>query len=341
MSRILALASALLAAASCRMAAPEPMRWRETVLVPGASLRAVAAPCVGVLWCSGSGGAVLVSVDGGKTFAEVGPADMRGLDFRAIAALDDRTAVIASAGTPARICRTEDRGASWTIVHEDQRPSAFFDALTLGADGVGYCYGDPIGGEHQFLRSADGGRSWRPIQGSDLPPAAANEAAFAASNSCLVRHPDGFLLVTGGGASCSYWFHDEARAFRTRPLPMPSGPSSAGAFSVAMGEGGLLLCVGGDYAQPSVEGAACWSEDQGRTWRAAEVSPAGYRSGVAMRGSVAVAVGERGSSVSRDRGRSWQELGASGFHAVVAAQDGFWAVGAGGRLGRLEAVAAP
>lgn len=122
---------------------------------------------------------------------------------------------------------------------------------------------------------------------------------------------------------------------------MPFGPSSAGAFSVARGEGGLLLCVGGDYAQPSAEGAACWSEDHGQTWRAAAVSPAGYRSGVAMRGAVAVAVGERGCSISRDRGRTWQELGASGFHAVVAAQDEFWAVGAGGRLGRLEAVAAP
>ena len=51
-----------------------------------------------------------------------------------------------------------------------------------------------------------------------------------------------------------------------------------------------------------------------------------------------IAVGPSGSDYSADGGRTWQPLGAEGFHALSIAPhgDAAWAVGENGRVARLD-----
>ena len=82
----------------------------------------------------------------------------------------------------------------------------------------------------------------------------------------------------------------------------------------------------------------------GTQWRLITPNPpAGYRSGVAFflssRGSpVGIAVGPKGSDISRNGGMQWTPFDGVGYHAVRAARDGiFFASGSGGRIARFDA----
>ena len=118
-------------------------------------------------------------------------------------------------------------------------------------------------------------------------------------------------------------------------LPLCSGAGSSGAFSVAW-SAARGVCVGGDYrAVERDAGSAAYTDDGGRTWRAAAAG--GYRSGVAWVSSRdVVAVGSHGASWSTDSGRTFAPFGGEAFHSVARAGDGaVWACGANGRVARL------
>ncbi|MGE3174530.1 MAG: hypothetical protein AB7O97_18005, partial [Planctomycetota bacterium] len=239
--------------------------------------------------------------------------------------------------------RTTDGGASWAVVHEDPRPEAFFDAVAFHGD-RGLVVGDPIDGALQVLASWDGGATWQPqVQHAATATApAAGEAMFAASGTCLVADhsvPDErFWVVTGGSRSRSLRTDTLGGHWHTAALPLRQGEPSQGAFSVAFFDRRCGVAVGGDYRAPDVaEGTAAISSDGGTSWTAVPGGALGYRSAVAALpdGRSCIAVGDGGTSVSRDRGASWQPFGGEGFHAVAAVPGLVIAVGGAGRVGRL------
>lgn len=288
-------------------------------------------------WASGSGGTWLKTEDGGATWQLGTVAGLDTVDFRSIHAFDAQTAVVASAGQPAVIYRTEDGGNIWKKVHQEGE-AAFFDAIHFVDAQRGYVLGDPVGGKWMILETLDGGKSWHSL--AHLPDAVPGEAAFAASASSMLADAEGLVFATGGAVSRLHRYTSANQSWTVRELTdMLQGESSQGVFAGTLlpGEGGLVL-VGGDYLKPEfrfgnallVLGEVTLSTTEG---------PGGYRSGVAFlqdKGWV-VAVGPGGSDFSADGAHSWQPFSKTGFHAVKASPGGkaLWASGSQGRLGKL------
>src|SRR5260370_8171492 len=82
--------------------------WTKVPVPPTASLRGLSAVSADVIWASGTGGTVIKTVDGGKTWAVMVVPGAEKLDFRGIRAFDDKTALIMSSG-PAEQDRSEER----------------------------------------------------------------------------------------------------------------------------------------------------------------------------------------------------------------------------------------
>lgn len=321
--------------------------WEMQASGTTARLRGLSAVDERVVWASGSGGVVIRTLDGGKTWQHRPLPDASELDFRDLHAFDADHAVLMACGPgeKSRLYRTDDGGASWTLTFRGPDDSVFLDALSFADDRRGLALGDPVDSRFFLLRSLDGGRSWRQVEPEQMPPALAGEAAFAASGTCLTMEPDGSAWFVTGGANPSRAFSTttEGRNWVAMDLPIAAGRASAGAFSIARVDHHRLVAVGGDFLEPlRSERNAAISDNQGRSWKRLDVSPPrGYRSCVTAvpgtNGRMLVTVGPSGSDFSTDGGESWSPLSDDGFDAVdfVAPHTG-WAVGEGGRISRFR-----
>lgn len=118
----------------------------------------------------------------------------------------------------------------WSVVHEDNRPEAFFDAIALS---------DPVDGRFLLVHSHDAGKTWQEFPLDQRPEARSGEAAFAASGTCLVSIDDCLLLGLGGSDASS---NDGARILEsedggaswTESFSGIAAGESAGVFSIAM-----------------------------------------------------------------------------------------------------------
>ncbi|TDD84653.1 oxidoreductase [Actinomadura darangshiensis] len=317
--------------------------WRPAPTGSDARFRGLAAVGHDVAWLAGSGGTVLRTTDGGRTWQNVAPADGAGLEFRDIEAFDARRAVLLAIGEgdASRVYRTSDGGRSWTLGFKNDDPKAFYDCVTFFDSRHGLAMSDPVDGRFRIISTSDGGRSWRVLPSKGMPPALEGEAGFAASGQCLVSHGKRDVWLATGGGSRSRVFHsrDRGLTWTVADTPLPSGPAS-GVFAVAFRDSRHGIAVGGDYrpGEPSPKAAAT-TGDGGRTWRVASRPPAEYRSGVAWpaySGPAAVAVGPTGSDGTLTAGRTWKSFDTGSFDTVDCASDGTcWAAGEQGRAARL------
>ncbi|WP_339156559.1 oxidoreductase [Actinomadura luteofluorescens] len=317
--------------------------WRLTPTGSEARFRGLAAVGRETAWLAGSGGTVLRTTDGGRTWRDVAPAGARGLEFRDVEAFDARRAVVLAIGEgdASRVYRTSDGGATWTLGFENDDPRAFYDCVTFFDSRHGLAVSDPVDGRFRIISTGDAGRSWRVLPPEGMPPALEGEAGFAASGQCLVSHGSRDVWLATGGASRSRVFHsgDRGLTWTVADTPLPSS-ASQGVFAVAFRDSRHGVAVGGDYrpGQPSPAAAATTS-DGGRTWRPARRPPAEYRSGAvwpAYAGPAALAVGPTGSDGNLDGGRTWTRFDTGSFDTVDCAPDGgCWAAGEKGRAARL------
>ncbi len=324
-----------------------PPHWDLQPSGTVARLRAVSAVDARVAWASGSGGVVIRTVDGGRTWAICGPVEAAGLDFRDIEAFDAETAVVLSIGPGdrSRIYRTADGGATWSLQFANADPRAFYDAMAFWDRRHGVAVGDPVDGRFTVLRTDNGGGSWSQTPAQNRPVALPGEGMFAASGTCLIARGDAEAWFATGGA-------DRARVFRTRDggstwsvtdTPIAAGGASAGIFSLAFLDSQHGMAVGGDYRREQASGRnVARTGDGGRSWTTVGTSPLrGFRSGVVYvprpTGLLVVAVGPSGGDYSHDGGATWSPTGDDGFHAVSVSPtgDAVWAVGERGRVGRL------
>ncbi|TCO49160.1 photosynthesis system II assembly factor YCF48-like protein [Kribbella antiqua] len=323
-------------------------QWELTPTGSTAQFRGLSAVSKDVAWVGGTGGTVLRTVDGGKSWQNVSPAGASALQFRDVEAFDAQRAVILSIGTgeDSRIYRTADGGKSWTETFRNTDPNAFYDCLAFNSNKHGLALSDPVDGKFRIAATSDGGKSWQVQPTAGMPDALPGEFAFAASGTCLVAGPGRTAwFATGGG--------DRPRVFRTvdggkrwtvADSPMASG-DAAGIFSLAFRGPLFGVAVGGDFLKPTeAVKAASVTSDGGRTWKLvpADKAPKGYRSGSAFvpwAASTVVAVGPSGSDVSYDGGRSWKQFYDGSFDSVECAghglQAGCWASGAKGAVARL------
>jgi photosystem II stability/assembly factor-like uncharacterized protein len=317
------------------------LTWQPTPTGTAAQLRGLSAVSRQVAWASGARGTVLRTVDGGRTWQQVGPPDAATLDFRDIEAFDARTAVALSIGEGenSRIYRTTDGGRTWTESFRNTDPAAFYNCVAFFDPRHGLATGDPVAGRFNVLSTSDGGRSWTHLPG---PAALTGEYQFSASGQCVsvVGAKDAWLAT--GGSSVARVLHsaDRGRTWTASETPLASS-ESAGVFATAFRTPHTGIAIGGDFAAPTNgANALALTRDGGRTWREPTTAPAGYRSGVTYHPflpNVLIAVGPTGSDVSLDGGRNWRQFYDGSFDTVDCGRDGAcWASGAAGAVATLR-----
>ena len=322
-------------------------------------LRGISAVDANVAWASGREGTVLRTVDGGAHWQAMHVPGAEKLDFRDVEGFSADRAIVLSIGPgpDSRVYRTEDGGRSWQLALKNADPRAFFDCMAFDGE-RGWMLGDPVDGAFQVYASTDGGRTWA-LQPGGMPPAEQDEAAFAASGTCIATTPWGGRMVVGGGGA-SRAFVDagdrgvrgeaeappRAAAWNAYTTTIPARVPAAGIFSAAPAGGDMLL-VGGDFEHEAAPGSAALAlrKADGGLMVSALPDPRGYRSGVACAGDArprCVAVGPSGVDALVD-GR-WQPVSDTGYDAIDLAADGSgegWASGDKGRIARVKIVPAP
>ena len=305
-------------------------------------LRGVSAATESVAWASGAGATVLRTVDGGTTWQKVAVTDDT-LDFRDIDAVDAQTAYALSIGNgPAsRIYKTTDAGKTWQLQFRNEDPKAFLDAMAFWDATHGIVFGDSVDLQLYVLLTSDGGRTWSRVPTANLPPAQANEGAFAASGTNIAVVGKSHAWIGTGGAIKSRVLRtsDGGRTWAIADTPLASGPS-AGIFSIAFRDQKHGVVVGGDYQKEkeAVNNVAVTS-DGGVTWTLVK-GLSGFRSVVAyVPGTKTfVALGPSGGDYSTDDGRTWTAIEGPGFDtfSFVPGKPIGWGAGDKGKIGRLS-----
>ncbi len=316
-----------------------------------ARLRGVSAVNERVAWASGSGSTVLRTTDGGANWRKL-TVTTDPLDFRDIDAIDSETAYVLSIGNgpSSRIYKTTDGGSNWTLQFMSDDPKAFYDAMSFWDVDHGIVIGDSIDGQFCIMTTENGGRIWKRVPASALPPALENEGAFAASgtNIAVIGKTHAWIGTGAGNKARVLHTTDRGRTWKVSNTPLVAG-KSAGIFSIAFRDLKHGVVVGGDYTkEKEAVGNLAVTNDGGETWTLVN-GLSGYRSAVRYvpvipkSGQIPmlVAVGPSGADYSTDDGRTWKQLEGNGFdtlsfvRARVKRLPIGWAAGAGGSIGQL------
>lgn len=201
----------------------------------GASFRGLSVVDNAVAWVSGTKGWVGISVDAGNSWNFKQVKGFENNDFRSLYAFDNKTAVIANAGTPAYILYTNDAGDTWQQVYKNEDSAAFFDGVDFWNDKEGIIYGDPIDGHMLLLHTGDGGKSWKELPLSQRPVLKPGEASFAASGTCIHCFDDNKLVIATGGSISRLWVSEnKGKSWTAISAPILQGQSSRGIFSICL-----------------------------------------------------------------------------------------------------------
>lgn len=311
-------------------------QWLKQSVATTASFRGLAVVNDKIVWASGTGGTVIRTVDGGKTWKVMTVPQAEKLDFRDIEAFDASTAYILSIGTDdnSRIYKTTDGGETWRLQFKNEQAGAFYDAIACWDRDNCIAMSDPVGGYYILIRTTDG-EKWQPIGNKQMPTAAEGEAAFAASGTCLIAQGKAnVFLVSGGRDARVFRSADRGLTWSVARAPIISGTSGSGIFSIAMLDANNGVIVGGNYEKPDEnKGILAFTSDGGATWTAGK-GLNGYRSAVTyIDRRTIIAVGTNGSDLSTDGGRTWKSLDKENYNAVAnAGPRAVWAVGPKGHV---------
>ena len=288
-----------------------------------ASLRGLSVVDDKIAWVSGSKGSFAITDDGGKNWAWRQVKGFEKSDFRAIEAFSAREAIIMSSGTPAVILKTTDGGATWQEKYRQPDSAYFLDAMDFADSKHGFVMGDPIKDEFLLLETKDRGETWAKIKG---PAAAKDEAAFAASGTCLRVYKNQIIIVTGGSQSrilstATAFPVDWTSAF----LPLTNGNAARGAFSSARGKKQTIV-VGGNYSKEAVADSVAYLLPYGKSTIKSgnpSVGPAGYQSCVEyIAGEIYLSTGTPGSNLTIDGGKTWRKIDGTSYNVCRKARHG-------------------
>ena len=319
--------------------------WESQNSGTAASFRGLTAVSETIAWASGNNGTFTRTIDGGKTWQTETIPGAASLDFRDIQAFDEKTAIVISAGRPAKIFKTTNGGKNWVEKYSNDCEGVFFNSMAFWDAENGIAVGDPIDGYFTIITTIDSGETWNQLASENIPPALPGEANFAASGTCIaVQGKDRAWFGTGGSVSRVFYSIDRGRSWNVSDTPVISGNASMGIFSLTFFDEKNGIVVGGDYRNPNEKARnAAITEDGGITWTLVDegVQPYGYRSCVAYlpntTGRKLLAVGITGTDVSFDSGHTWANIDTVGYHSIgfASSEAAGWAVGAEGRIAKL------
>ncbi len=316
-------------------------QWVKQTVNTTASLRGLSVVNDKVIWASGTGGTVIRTIDGGKTWDVMVVPNSQKLDFRDIEAFNANTAYILSIGsyTQSQIHRTTDGGKTWKTQFVNQSKVAFFDAIACWDVNNCISMSDPVGGSFLLVNTTDGGAKWNTLKPDKMDPVTLSESAFAASGTCLITHgKDGVFLVSGGGNARVFHSPDRGLNWTVVDTPIVRNRPGTGIFSIAMADALNGVIVGGDYEKPQdATKSLAFTRDGGKTWQPG-TGLTGYRSAVTyLDRKTIIAVGTNGSDISRNGGKTWKKLGSEDLNAVQAkGKRAVWAVGTKGMVVKMK-----
>lgn len=298
------------------------------------SLRGLSVVNERVIWASGSGGTVGLSLDSGKNWKWMKVKGFEKTEFRDIEAFDETTAIIMGIASPAYILKTNNAGQDWKVVYENKHKDMFLDAMEFWNEQSGIVIGDPV--DHRFFiaRSFDGGDNWQEIPLENRPLADSGEACFASSGTNIRKlNLKEAAFISGGSISHLFIRNQKIE------LAFPKGTETNGANSIAVGKPGNYIIVGGDFNKPDSLSNNCFiTKDGGKTFYPPFAPPHGYRSCVEYISKKNwVSCGLNGVDYSSDDGSNWNWISKESFNACRKSKKGgtvFFA-GNNGKIGKL------
>jgi photosystem II stability/assembly factor-like uncharacterized protein len=316
-------------------------QWVKQTVSTTASLRGLSVVNERIVWASGTGGTVIRTIDGGKTWNVLTVPGAEKLDFRDIEAFDANTALILSIGNgeSSRIYKTVDGGATWKEQFRNKNEKAFFDAIACWDKKNCIAMSDPVDGRYLLITTTDGGSKWEQTPHVTAPSAKDGEAAFAASGTCLVTYGRaGVYLVSGGSDAHVFRSFTRGLTWVASNVPIAKGTPGSGIFSIAMTDNMNGVIVGGNYEKPDeAKDNLAFTTDGGITWKL-RTGLSGYRSAVAYKDkSSLIAVGTNGTDLSTDGGKTWKKIGSENLNSVAAkGKNAVWAAGPNGIIAKLK-----
>jgi photosystem II stability/assembly factor-like uncharacterized protein len=287
------------------------------------SIRGLSVVDDNVAWISGTKGTVAITTNGGKTWDWQQVKGFENADFRDIEAFSSKEAIIMSSGTPALILKTTDGGQNWKVKYKNTDTAYFFDAMDFSDRLHGYVLGDPIDSKFVLMETKDGGETWNTFK--KCPNAIKDEAAFAASGTCLRVNRTKINIVTGGSRSQLLEYSVSSNLWDYSPLPIVSGKSSQGAFSFAWSaNGSTRVFIGGDYANDKkTDSVACYLTGKSNLIKSPGQGPAGFQSCLEyISGEIFLSTGTPGSNLTTDGGKIWNKIDDASYNVCRKAKYG-------------------
>jgi photosystem II stability/assembly factor-like uncharacterized protein len=313
-------------------------QWQPQQSHTSENLRGVGILDRNHIWASGAHGTYLVTKDGGKNW-DVGKVPGAGdLDFRGVKAFQKDVFLLAAGpGDKSRIYHLR-RGGKWELQFTNPEHDGFFDCMAFFDEQRGIVVGDPVGGKLRILRTDNGGKSWQFADPAKTPPAIDGEGSFAASNTCITTHGNqDAWFATGGTVARVFHSSDGGESWTVSDTPIVHGTASQGIFSIAFRDSLHGVVAGGDYKNPEQTGPhLATTDDGGKTWKLAEITPQKFFSAVAFVGGPhpgLIVVGSNTTAFSADGLKTWNYSLSEGFNTVEAKQGVIFAVGPNGKLG--------
>ena len=271
------------------------------------SIRGMSVVDSNTVWLTGVDETILRTTNQGASWDKLAIPDTNHLDFRSVHAFSKSSAIVVSAGFPARAYKTNDGGFSWSLVYENKDSSAFMNSIVFKNELEGIIIGDQIDGRHLILRTGNAGVTWQRIDSVDVPKPLKVENGFAASGTCITVSKSGRFFIGLGGEQARIFSSINGYKWKAKTTPLVHGEPSSGIYSIHACGTGKIMAVGGDYTQIDSSHYPIISMNDGKSWIKAKGKVGGYRSIInySKKGKFWVTGGTNGLEMSSDDGASW------------------------------------
>ncbi len=274
-----------------------------------------------IAWLSASKSMFARTIDGGVNweFGKINNGEL--LDFRDIHVFSKDTALVMSAGLPARIYKTTNGGKSWEIKFESTQEGVFFNSFDFWNTKQGIVCSDPVEGEFLFYTTVDGGETWQKVNTEQLPKPLNKEAGFAASGTSVITVKGGKALYgTGGNSARIILSQDYGKTWKAISTPMKARNESLGIYSITMLNDSVFVATGGNWQAPQIaDSNFVVSKDGGLTWQLSQQMPNGFRScvkAISNKDEYLIACGRNGVDISTDLGQTWIKTKLSAYYTM-------------------------
>lgn len=225
--------------------------WEHDNALPAVAVYSLARLGESNLYAGTDANGIFASGDGGRNWTRLPGLD--GEIVLSILALDARTILAGTSGQGLYV--TRDQGASWEPVSGFQ--NSYVPWLVPDPEDAQIVY---AGTRHAAMRSTDGGRTWRPIQGG-----IENEQVY----SFLVS-PEKRYILAGTASHGIFWSQDVGQTWQVVGTSRSVGELELA--PIPQGHAVLTLFAAGTTLLAGTTDGVLHSNDGGLTW-----SPADYR----------------------------------------------------------------